>query len=106
MNNNDKDIKEMFENIDKYEIKKNDYCPKCGEKLEDEVVVTSIGILNFKMHPACKAELVKEDEKEEKSYIEAPNNYAKGFLGALIGGIVGVVTFEIFISLFLSMDIE
>lgn len=92
-------LNKIFEVLDKYEIKKNDYCPKCGEKLEDEVVVTSIGILNFKMHPACKAELVKEDEKEEKSYIEAPNNYAKGFLGALIGGIVGVVTFEIFISL-------
>ncbi len=92
-------LNKIFEVLDKYEVKKDACCPKCGEELGDDVVVTNIGILKFKMHAACKEELIEDDKLEEKNYIEAPNNYGKGFLGALIGGIVGVVAFEIFISL-------
>lgn len=69
-----------------------EYCPYCGKKMEEKVLVSDGGH-RFYVHEACfnaNYQLVKESEREERS---APDRYGMGLLGALSGALIGCLAF-------------
>ncbi len=72
------------------------YCPLCGQliELEDSKTV-NVDWARVTMHAACVADINAVIEEANKDFTEAPNNYLKGFLGILIGALVGVAMFFI-----------
>ena len=72
------------------------HCPHCGKELPKEKA-KEVDFFTFKvsMDEECIANINKEIEEENKEFEEAPNNYFKGFLGALIGGIAGIVLSDV-----------
>lgn len=88
-------IETIFDIIIKNNGKNSLYCPMCGEEFDDESKVYKVNDCNFKLHKKCGSEIAEAFEEEYKEYKELPNNYGKGFLGALIGAVVGVVSYVI-----------
>ena len=69
-----------------------DTCPYCGAKMTEKTLVSDGGHC-FYVHEACfnaNLQLVKEAEKEEKS---SPDRYGRGFLGAVLGALIGALAF-------------
>lgn len=69
-----------------------EYCPVCGEVLDklsakkcniDQYIIT--------MDPNCVENINAVLHDENEDFRNAPNNYVKGFLGAVIGGFVGAI---------------
>ncbi len=69
-------------------------CPYCGQPMEESIEVEDMHC-RFRAHEQCfegKRSQVQEAEKAEE---ELPNNYGRGILGALVGGLLGCVIFVI-----------
>ena len=71
------------------------YCPMCGEELDEASKVYRVNDCKFRLHLDCGKELSEAFDEEYEEYKELPNNYGKGFLGALIGAAVGVGSYII-----------
>lgn len=92
-------IKRMPEIIDKvYGILANNgalnanYCPLCGNEMrEDSRKTANIDGFTINLDEACISKLNIEIAEENKDFTEAPNNYLRGFFGALIGGLLGAL---------------
>lgn len=69
-----------------------DVCPYCGQPLEEKKLVEDNYCL-FYAHEACFNSKLSQVEGVESAEASMPNNYLRGFLGALIGGIVGMLIF-------------
>ncbi len=76
-------------------VKKEEYCPLCGEDHDETSKVGKLNDCNFKLHSRCIEELNVAIEEENQEFDEMPNNYLKGFLGALIGSVAGVASFVV-----------
>lgn len=67
-----------------------EYCPVCGKELSlsehKEYVIDGATIT---ADVDCIGDINKLIETENADFVNAPNNYLKGFGGALIGGLVG-----------------
>jgi len=70
----------------------NRYCPICGKEMTPETS-KKIYVDGFAMvlDQDCLAQINQAIETDNKNFEAAPNNYFKGFLGALAGGFVGAV---------------
>ncbi len=70
------------------------FCPICGNELnaDDSKPYFIENLMKVTIDNQCASELNKIIEAENADYENAPNNYGKGFLGALIGGLAGMVT--------------
>lgn len=79
--------------------KPSEYCPMCGEEHTEESKVYKVNDCHFKLHANCVKELNNAIEEENAEFEEAPNNYVKGFVGALIGAVVGVISYIVFFFL-------
>lgn len=67
------------------------YCPVCGKALEAEHTNRcQIDGFTISIDEECKTNLNALIEAENKDFKEAPNNYFRGFLGALVGALAGV----------------
>lgn len=95
INKMDDILERIFNIINRNNAKGIDYCPMCGEELDEASKVYKVNDCKFKLHMDCGKELSVAFEEEYEEYKDAPNNYAKGFFGALIGAIVGVVSYVI-----------
>lgn len=69
-----------------------DVCPYCGQPMEEKKLVEDNYCL-FYAHEACFNSKLSQVEGVESAEASMPNNYLRGFLGALIGGIVGMLIF-------------
>ena len=71
-----------------------EFCPVCGNLLTESPHknYTVEGWLSVTADNECIADLNKKIEAENVDYNNAPNNYGLGFLGALIGGIAGMLS--------------
>ena len=80
------------------------YCPFYGSVLKDEdSVILSKKYYNIKVSKECKKYLDGEKNEAKRAYSERKKHYLKGFLGALIGGVVGAIIHVIFYKMgFLS----
>ncbi len=87
----------VLEILKELEAPKADICPKTGELL-DEINSKKIKIdaLSFKLSNKAIDELNSSVEEENEAYENQPNNYLKGVLGLLIGGVSGVILTIIF----------
>lgn len=90
-------------------LKNNDaigfgYCPVCGDKLvEGNIKIITIDGFNVAVDEKCFTDINTVIEKSNEEYKKAPNNYLKGFLGALVGGVVGfAVAFILYLCGFIS----
>jgi len=67
-----------------------EYCPVCGQKIEQgSWVKFGEGLAN--LDEGCAEKMKVLAETKEAEYIALPNNYGKGFLGALLGALIGGV---------------
>lgn len=76
--------------------KDKDYCPVTGEPIEEETKKklyynNLVVFLNASSVDILNAEI----EKAEEDFKNAPNNYAKGAIGALLGGALGAVVWVV-----------
>ena len=69
-----------------------DVCPYCGQEMEERAFVEDNGIFYY-AHEACFQEKLSQIRSAEAVEESRPNNYLRGFLGALIGGFVGMSIF-------------
>lgn len=71
-----------------------EYCPYCGEALE-EYKECNIDGISIKLHQECVEKLNVEIEEDNKEFDEAPNNYFKGTIGLLLGAAIGCIIYVI-----------
>ena len=78
------------------------YFPCCAE-VENEMRTVRVNYCYVTLSEICYRELVGAVEKENAVLDNLPNNYFKGFLGALLGAVIGSIAWSILYSLgFLS----
>lgn len=66
------------------------HCPVCGDELTAEnTKVINIDGFNVAVDQKCFGNINTVIEKSNEEFKNAPNNYLKGFLGALVGGVAG-----------------
>ncbi len=88
-------LERVFNIITKNNTKGMEYCPMCGEELTETSKIYKVNDCKFKLHLECGEKLSIAFEEEYEEYKEIPNNYLKGFFGALIGAVVGVISYVI-----------
>ena len=66
------------------------YCPCCGEEC-DLLKTIRVNDVYVSLDDKCYNEVAKVAAVEEQHYNEQPNNYLKGFLGAILGAGIGAV---------------
>ena len=94
----------IFNILKTSDIKGIGYCPVCGREL-DNLTKKRINVDNFTitLDEDCLNSINNSIEKENEDFQNAPNNYLKGFFGALIGGAVGfIVSFALYYLGFIS----
>ncbi len=68
------------------------YCPVCGKALEaEQAILCQVDGFTISLDEECKTNLNALIDAENKDFKEAPNNYLRGFLGAVVGALAGVV---------------
>lgn len=88
-------LDKIFAIFTKYEALGVGYCPVCGEPLEENAKKYQIEWAKITIDAKCVKGLNEVIEAENKEFEEAPNNYIKGTIGALLGALVGVIAFII-----------
>lgn len=68
------------------------YCPVSGDELGEEAKKYSIEWLKLSLSDASVENLNAVIAEENKDFEEAPNNYLRGTIGALIGAAVGAIS--------------
>ena len=87
----------------------NGVCPICGKSLDSEnSKACSFDGLKVTLDNECAAKIVIKQEEQQRVEDTAPNNYGKGFAGALLGGLCGAIVATVlyiigFISAFSSI---
>lgn len=77
--------------LTKNNAKGAEYCPICGKQLNDsEAQLRKIDGFYVAIDEECVNSLNERIEQSNQEFESAPNNYLKGFGGALIGGLAGV----------------
>ena len=92
-------IKAVLEVLEELEAPKSDICPQSGEKLdevESKIVTIPNTLIKIHLTNAAVEALNSSIIKNNEDFKAAPNNYAKGFLGVLIGVLAGAILTVIF----------
>lgn len=76
-----------------YEALPKEYCPLCGGILKENAKTYNIEGMSIMLDPDCVEKVNLAIEQENKDFEKAPNNYLRGFLGTLVGAIVGAMSF-------------
>lgn len=67
------------------------YCPICGRALNENATTRQVDGMTITLDDDCVNKLNEIIDKENREFDEAPNNYLRGFVGALIGAVAGAV---------------
>ena len=67
------------------------YCPVCGAPLSEESKRYCVEEMYITFDCACAAQINAAIQSENSEFRAAPNNYLRGFCGALIGGLAGAL---------------
>ena len=98
-------IKQVTNQMMQYGTKNKAYCPITGEEL-DEATKKQLFYNNFIvfLNEASVEMLNQEIERAEEEFRNAPNNYLKGTLGAIVGGALGAIVWVVigFFAQFMS----
>lgn len=75
----------------------SEFCPVCGKPLEEgNIKKCNIDGFSITIDNACVDTINSVISAENQDFINAPNNYLYGFLGALLGGLVGAASSILF----------
>lgn len=88
-------LDKIFAVFKKHEAKGLGYCPVCGEELKEETKKCQIGFAQITMDISCVSDINKAITQDNEEFKNAPNNYLKGTIGALLGAFVGAVIFVV-----------
>lgn len=90
--------------LNNYAVLGENYCPVCGEEFGvDDFDYRVIQGMSIKLHKHCVETINEKIDQEKAEFDSLPNNYLKGFGGALIGGLVGaVLTVALYYANFIS----
>ncbi len=89
-------LERIFAILKEKGAKGREYCPMCGESLDEEnSVLLSLDEATIRVDRSCFDSLNAAIERENQTFEQMPNNYAKGFAGALLGALVGVIIFVV-----------
>ena len=80
--------------LNQNEAKGVGYCPCCGEEC-DLLKTIRVNDVYVSLDDKCYNEVAKVAAVEEQHYNEQPNNYLKGFLGAILGAGIGAVAWVV-----------
>ncbi len=100
----DKDLDKIFNIILQNGALGAGYCPVCGNELDfyNSKKANVDGFI-ISIDNNCVAEINAVIAEEELQFQSSPNNYLKGLVGALIGGVAGaVVAFVLYLVGFIS----
>lgn len=88
----------VFDVLDQHSVNKsNDVCPVCGALISDDNSrMVNTGITYNKICNECLEKINNSIDESNRQFNSAPNNYFKGFLGALIGAFVGIALYIVF----------
>ena len=64
------------------------YCPVCGTQSENRRIFDIDG-MSISLDPDCALKINAQIENENEEFKNAPGNYGRGFLGALVGALGG-----------------
>lgn len=67
----------------------SEYCPTCGEPFGEDKKQCNINGYTVTLKESCVADINEAIEAENAAFKAAPNNYFRGFLGALVGALAG-----------------
>lgn len=67
------------------------HCPICGNSLSADATKRQVNGMTITLDDDCVNKLNEIIDRENREFEAAPNNYLKGFLGALIGGVAGAI---------------
>lgn len=96
MNRMDTILKDITDILNDNDAKAHDYCPVCGELMDpNECKKYDVDGMQITLDNKCSADINAMITQENIEFEAAPNNYLKGFLGTLIGALVGVISFII-----------
>ncbi|MDE7095487.1 MAG: hypothetical protein K2O23_03280 [Anaeroplasmataceae bacterium] len=89
-------IKQVTNQMLELNAKNKEYCPITGEAL-DEATKRKLYYNNFIvfLNEASVELLNQEIEQAEQEFQNAPNNYLKGALGAIVGGLLGAIVWVV-----------
>lgn len=75
----------------------SEFCPVCGNPLdESNIKKCNIDGFTITIENTCVETINSVISAENQDFIDAPNNYLYGFLGALVGGLAGVASCVLF----------
>lgn len=75
---------------------KSEFCPVCGGQLGEGAKKCNIDGFTITIDNDCVNRINMIINAENQDFTAAPNNYFKGFLGALIGGVAGAALSIVF----------
>lgn len=83
-------LEEIYNILEQNGALTSEFCPVCGNRLDPaNVKKCNIDGYTITIDNDCVNTINNVISAENQDFNEAPNNYFKGFLGALIGGVVG-----------------
>ncbi len=90
----------IFASLKEVEILGFGYCPVCGKELDvAESKDIKVDGFTITIDKDCFEKINNEIEQDNSEFKNAPNNYLKGFCGALIGGLAGfAVAFGLYMA--------
>ena len=95
LNRMDDMLDKIFEVFKKHDAKGIGYCPVCGEELKEESKKYKIDFAQITIDTTCVSGINEAISQDNEDFKNAPNNYLKGTIGALLGAFVGVVIFVV-----------
>ena len=73
-----------------------EHCPHCGKQLSGNASKCDVDGMTVTLDSDCVGAVNTAIDQRNADFAAAPNNYLRGFLGALIGGIVGAALVVVF----------
>ncbi|MBQ8771875.1 MAG: hypothetical protein IJZ28_01625 [Clostridia bacterium] len=100
----DRDLGRIFAIISQNGALGAGYCPVCGNPLDfADSKKANVEGFTISIDNTCVQEINAVIAEDEQEFQSAPNNYPKGLVGALIGGLAGAaVAFVLYIAGFIS----
>ena len=93
----DDSLEEITKFLESINIPNSKYCPLCGKEVGEENPTQTIDFegLPIKVDRDCIDVIYKKEEENRDKFNSTPNNYGKGFLGALLGCALGFILWVI-----------